>query len=151
VRLLFDTSVWVEHLRHAALADLIGEIRGRFVLSCDAVTAAELRAGCRSKLERRVVARLLGPYERAGRLLCPSRDDFERAGLALSRLRERGRPVSGSKSSLLDALIAAIVVREGALLVTRNLSDFAKLATAMPLRAHGFDAFKHELLGSFSG
>lgn len=144
--LLFDTSVWVEHLRKAALDEIIGEIRGRFLLAMDAVAAAELRAGCRSKRERAIVARLLRPYERSGRLLCPIRGDFERASLALSRLRERGRLPSGSRSALLDAVIGAIAVRDGALLVTANLPDFSKLAEVMPLRVEGFASFTRRLL-----
>jgi predicted nucleic acid-binding protein len=145
VTLFFDASVWIEHLRRAVLDEVIGDVRGRFVLGLDAVVAAELRAGCRSKRERSVVARLLRPYERSGRLLCPERNDFERAALALSRLRERGRLPSGGKSALLDALIAAVAIRRGALLVTVNMADFASLATVMPLRVEAFDPFRQRL------
>jgi predicted nucleic acid-binding protein len=148
VKLLFDTSVWVEPLRHSALDEIITGVRGRFVLTFDAVVAAELRAGCRSRRERAVVARLLAPYQRAGRLLCPSEHDFDRASAALSRLRERGRLPSGSKSALLDALIAAVAAREGALLVTNNVADFTKLAAVIAVRVEGFDAFQRSLGGS---
>jgi predicted nucleic acid-binding protein len=127
------------------LEEVIGKLRGRFVLAMDAVVASELRAGCRSKAERNVVGKLLAPYEAAGRLLCPSSGDFERAALALSRLRERGRLPSGSRGALLDGLIAAMAVREGALLVTHNVSDFASLAKALPLRFERFDAFQQRL------
>jgi predicted nucleic acid-binding protein len=88
---------------------------------------------------------LLRPYERSGRLLCPGRFDFERAARALSRLRERGRLPSGRASALLDALIAAVAVRDGASLVTLNVADFVTLATAMPLRVQSFDAFVRRL------
>jgi predicted nucleic acid-binding protein len=145
MKLLFDTSVWVEHLRHAVLTDIIGKLRGRFVLGMDVVVASELRAGCRSKAERNVVGKMLAPYEAAGRLLCPSSSDFERAALTLSRLRERGRYPSGAKGALLDGLIATIAVREGALLVTHNVSDFAALAKALPLRFEGFEDFRRRL------
>lgn len=151
MKLLFDASVWIEHLRRAALDDIIGDIRGRFVLAMDAVVAAELRAGCRSKRERTVVTRLLRPYERGGRLLCPGPREFERAAHALSTLRERGRLPSGKTSALLDALIGAVAVREGALLVTVNVTDFTTLATVMPLRVEGFDAFTQRLFGSRTG
>jgi predicted nucleic acid-binding protein len=145
MKLLFDTSVWVEHLRRAALADVIGKLRGRFVLMMDSVVAAELRAGCRSKSERGFVGRLLAPYEAAHRLLCPTAGDFERAALALSRLRERGRLPSGAKGALLDGLIATMAVREGALLVTHNAADFATLAHALPLRFEHFEEFRRRL------
>jgi predicted nucleic acid-binding protein len=145
MKLLFDTSVWVEHLRHAVLENVIGKLRGRFVLGMDAVVASELRAGCRSKKERNVVRKLLAPFEAAGRLLCPSAGDFARASLSLSRLRERGRLPSGSKGALLDGLIATLAVREGALLVTHNVSDFAALGKALPLRFEHFDTFQQRL------
>jgi len=146
VKLLLDTSVWVEHLRHAALDRLIVPMRGRFTLCMDAVVVSELRAGCRSKQERRVIARLCAPHERSGRLLCPTQGDFERAALALSRLREQGRPPSGSKAALLDALIAAVAARDGALLVTQNLSDFLTLAREIPVRVESFAVFQERLL-----
>ena len=145
MKLLFDDSVWIEHLRRASLDHVIKGVRGRFALAMDAVVAAELRAGCRSKRERTTVARLVRPYERAGRLLCPVQHDFERASLALSRLRERGKLLSGGKSALFDALIAAIAVRSGGLLVTLNVADFAALATVMPLRVEGFETFMRRL------
>jgi predicted nucleic acid-binding protein len=148
MRLLFDASVWIEHLRRAALEGIIEEIRGRFVLTMDVVVAAELRAGCRSKRERTVVTRLLGPYERSGRLLSAGENDFERASTALSRLRERGRLPSGAKAALLDALIGAIATRHGALLVTIDIADFERLATVMPLRVEGFESFTQRLLDS---
>lgn len=146
MKLLFDTSVWVEHLRHGTLEPLIEPMRGRFALGLDAIVASELRAGCRSKRERRVVDRLCAPFERAGRLLCPLESDFERAALALSRLRERGRPPSGAKGALLDALIAALAARDGMLLVTANPSDFEKLARELPLRVKPFDEFRLSLV-----
>jgi predicted nucleic acid-binding protein len=148
MKLLFDASVWVEHLRRAALDDVIGHARGRFLLSMDVAVAAELRAGCRSKRERTIVARLLSPHERSGRLLAAVPSDFDRASSALSRLRERGQLPKGARSALLDALIAAIAVRHGALLVTLNLNDFEKLSSTMSLQVEGFDSFKSRLLGS---
>lgn len=145
MKVLLDTSVWVDHLRRGTLNPYIHAMRGRFVLCLDAVVAAELRAGCRTKREHRVVSQLCAPHERERKLLCPSTADFERAALALSRLRERGRPPSGSKAALLDALIAAVAAREGALLVTNNISDFLTLARELPLRVETFSAFAQRL------
>jgi predicted nucleic acid-binding protein len=146
VKLLFDTSVWVDHLRRAALDPVIGAIRGRFVLCFDAVVAAELVAGCRSKQERRAVGRLYAPHQQSGRLLCPLSSDFERAALALSHLCTRGQPPSGSKSALLDALIATVAARQGALLVTKNLADFTRLAEEIPVLVESYHAFSRRLL-----
>lgn len=145
MKLLLDTSIWVEHLRRGALDAIMPSLRGRFILCLDIVAASELMAGCRTKKERRVVARLCEPHERTGRLLCPTLGDFQRAALALSKLRERGRSPSGSKSALLDALIAQLAARDGALLVTNNVSDFVALSTVLPVHVEGFEAFKQRL------
>lgn len=147
MKLLLDTSVWVEHLRNGVLARLFDALRGRFVLRLDAIVAAELRAGCRSRGERRVVNELCAPHERAGRLLCPERGDFERAALALSRLRESARPIAGAKGALLDGLIASVASREGALLVSANVRDFSALATVIPVSIEKFETFRERLIG----
>jgi predicted nucleic acid-binding protein len=143
--LAFDTSVWVDHLRHRALDDLFTALRGKFLLVMDSIVAAELIGGCRSKRERRVVEGLRAPFERADRLLCPERADFVRAATALSRLRERGRTLANPGAALLDALIVAIAAREGALLVTQNIGDFSMLAQDMPATIESFDSLSARL------
>jgi predicted nucleic acid-binding protein len=135
MRVLFDTSVWVEHLRRGALTEVIPALRGKFSLWLDAVSAAELRAGCRSKLERSGVDRLVSPFEKAGRLAVPEAGDYVRAATALSRLREGGKTLKQPGSALLDGLIAAVGSRSGAIVVTLNIDDFRMLAEALPLRA----------------
>ena len=142
MRLLLDTSVWVEHLRTHDLAKVLYDIRGKFVPWLDAITAAELIAGCRSKRERRVVDRLLDPFRSAGRLIAPEPADCDRAARALSRLREQGTTLSGAAGALLDAMIAAVAVRLGALLVTLNMKDFEKLGRTLPVTVESLDTFR---------
>jgi len=145
LKLLFDTSVWVEHLRRNALAGLLPALRGKFWLWLDAVAAAELGAGCRNSRERRVVAALTEPFRRAGRILTPGQSDFERAGRTLSHLRERDVELKKPGAALLDGLIAAVAVREGCLLVTSNIDDFRKLASAIPLRVESLVEFRRRV------
>jgi len=145
LKLLFDSSVWIEHLRHGALEELIPLIRGRFLLWVDSVVAAELVAGCRSKRERQVVVRLLKPFVGAGRIVTPVGGDFQRAGAALSRLRERGRSLSNPGGALLDGLIAACAMRIGGLLVTVNWRDFAALREELPIQVESLDVFTTRL------
>lgn len=141
MKLLFDSSVWVEHLRHGALVPIIPALRGRFSLWFDAVSAAELRAGCRSKRERDGVQSLLSPFEKAGRVATPEAADYTRAATALSRLREKGKTLRQPGGALLDALISTVGVRLGALVVTNNTGDFAMLASVQPLRVQSLGAF----------
>lgn len=145
MKVLFDTSVWVEHLRRGALTEVIPALRGKLSLWLDAVSAAELRAGCRSKLERSGVDRLLSPFEKAGRLAVPDAGDYVRAATALSRLREGGRSLKQPGGALLDALIATVASGQGALLVTLNIDDFRMLADVLPLRIEAMSQFKTRL------
>jgi predicted nucleic acid-binding protein len=140
VKLIFDTSVWIAHLRQGALDEIVPALRGRYWLWFDSVVAAELLAGARSKSERSVVARLIRPFEKAGRIECPGPGDFRRAGLALGRLRQRGRTLKNPGGALLDALIGSVCARTGALLVTANLRDFEALSRELPFRVKTLDA-----------
>ena len=140
MNLLFDTSIWVDHFRRGVLEDVIPRLRGKFVLWFDAITGAELLAGCRSKEERRVVAEVLRPFEKAERLAVPIAADFRRAATALSKLRERGHTLKKPGSALLDALIASVAHRKGALLVTSNETDFEMLRSQLPFAQHDLPA-----------
>lgn len=100
----------------------------------DAVSVAELLAGARSKRERTEVTKLIRPFQKAGRIAHPELGDFHRAGLALGRLRGRGRTLKNPGGALLDGLIGAVCARMGALLVTANFRDFEGLAEELPFR-----------------
>jgi predicted nucleic acid-binding protein len=148
VKVAFDTSVWVEHLRGGGVADLIDVMRRRCVLQMDAVVAAELRAGCRSRRQERLVESLIAPFARARRVVTPVEGDFARAALALARLRASGLTLGRPAGVLMDGLIAAVAVRTGALLVTSDVDDFRMLATRMPLRVEGLDALAARFRGA---
>jgi predicted nucleic acid-binding protein len=92
-----------------------------------------------------VISRLISPFERAGRTVAPNHRDFTRVGEALSRLRGQGLTLKNPGAALLDALQAADAVRIGALLVTRNMSDYEKLARFMPVSIQAFDDFRRVL------
>jgi predicted nucleic acid-binding protein len=145
VKLLFDTSVWVDHLRQGSLAEVIPLLRGRYVLLIESVAIAELLGGCRSKRERNVIEKLCAPFKRAERVLHPEPGDFRRAALSLSRLRESGKTLKNPGAALLDGLIAAVASREGALLVTLNVGDFDLLGSQLPLRWQRFHDFSAAL------
>jgi predicted nucleic acid-binding protein len=141
VKLLFDFSVWIEHLRNGVLHAVVPVLRGKLVLWMDGVVAAELLAGCRGRQDERAVTRLIAPFERAGRMAVATYPDYERAAAALSRLRSRGRTLSSPGGALLDALIGSVGVRIGAMVVTTKLRDFEALVAQMPLVVEPFDRF----------
>ena len=134
MKLIFDTNVWIEHLRHDSLAPLLPLLRGKYQLSMDALVAGELIAGCRSRKERKIVDAVLAPFKRADRIRAATAVDIADAGRALSKLREKGATLSNPAGVLIDATIAVAAARLGALLVSENTRDFEKLATMLPVR-----------------
>ena len=150
MKLLFDTSVWVEHLRRDALASLLPLVRGTYQLWMDALVAGELIAGCRSKRERRVVETLLAPFARADRVRAPIAADIADAGRALSKLRERRILLANPPGALIDAIISVSAARLGALLVTENARDFDKLAKVVPLQWETLAALSQRTIGGSS-
>lgn len=147
MKLLFDSSVWVDHMRGGVLDGVIPALRGRFALWMDSIVAAELLAGCRDKRERRVVERLVAPFERSNRMASPVHADFRRAAAALSLLRARGRTLASPGGALLDAIIAATALRIGAMVVSANVRDFAALTARIPVVFHPFPAFVARFVG----
>lgn len=147
MNLLFDTSVWIDDLRHGVLRFVMPRVRGRYFLWLDSVAAAELIAGCSTRRERRLISGLIAPFERAGRVVTPSPRDFVRAGEALSKLRGAGLTLKNPGGALLDALQVANAVRIGALLVTENVSDFEKLSRFLPASITSFKEFSRRLGG----
>lgn len=145
MNLLFDTSVWINDLRHGALRFVLPRIRGKYFLWMDSVAAAELLGGCRNRKERRVVEKMISPFEGAGRIVAPNHRDFSRAGSAISKLRQSGITLKNPGAALLDGLQAAGAARIGALLVTENVSDFKRLATYIPASIQSFDDFCSKL------
>ncbi|MBI4421220.1 MAG: PIN domain-containing protein [Gemmatimonadetes bacterium] len=65
-------------------------------------------------------------------LAAPTADDWVEAGSALARLG--GDAVTKTHSFWNDALLAAQCARLGATLITRNRSDFKRLARHLPVR-----------------
>lgn len=148
MNLLFDTSVWIDDLRHGVLRFILPQVRGKYFLWLDSVAWAELLAGCSTRRHRRIIEGLISPFERAGRIVSANHRDYRRAGDALSTLRGAGLTLKNPGAALLDALQAADAVRIGALLVTANISAFKKLAQVIPVSVQSFDDFRNTLQGS---
>lgn len=131
--LVLDTNLYVEAARDPMKAQELARFSSTALpfLHLHAVVAQELLAGARGADGRkRIHAWLIRPFERRDRVLVPLWRAWRRAGEMLSELVERGTVSPGgfSRSFMNDALIAASLREHGAVLVTRNTSDFARLA-----------------------
>ena len=128
--ILVDTSVWVEYLRatgsaaHRRLAGLVDEEEAELATT-DAVLM-EVLAGARDEADRKDLRRLLGRCEF---LATRGPTDYEDAADLYRACRRRGVTVR----SLLDCLIAAVALREGAEVLHTN-GDLRMIAEHFPLK-----------------
>ena len=126
-KVLFDTSVFITY-KPATLP-------AGFVMS--AVVIQELASGApdKSALQRLDAARM--KYEKVGKLLVPTSEDWWLAGKVLNSLfrglksRKEGRTLriatSEQQRIVRDVLIARTARRANAILVTDNIADFQKI------------------------
>lgn len=104
--LLFDTDIFIDHLRGARRLVTNGDS-----ISYSVVTRCEIFAG--SRVDEAGVQALLAPF----RELPVDRSIAERAG--------RVRRETGTR--IADALIAATALEHALILVTRNIRDFERV------------------------
>jgi predicted nucleic acid-binding protein len=120
----YDTNVFIKY-RPAHYA-------AGFVMS--AVVIQELTAGARDKSELQAWSATRLAYEKLGRLLVPTGDDWWLAGKVLnsffrgqrSRLSRQAQHMTKAEQQriLRDVLIARTARRVGAFVVTDNIADF---------------------------
>jgi predicted nucleic acid-binding protein len=132
-RYVLDTNCFIDAASSEAPAAAYEAFVARAApgLWLSAVVAAELRAGARTTRARQTLERhVLGPYVRRGRVLTPSAASWEALGTTLATLASREgldlRQVP--RSFVFDVLIAHSCREAGAVLVSANTSDMARIA-----------------------
>lgn len=113
--------------RHA-LAHFVAWAAPQIYLS--AVVSAELRAGARSSRDRKQLEELvLEPFLRRGRVITPSASAWDALGLTLGSLAEREglEPPLVRRGFAFDILLAYSAREAGAIVVTRNHRDMARI------------------------
>ena len=132
-RVVIDTNVyldWINRGRHEQIL-----FQRETVKYLSAIVLMELRAGAFSQRDRRLLQRLQTAFEKAGRVLTPSRTIFVEAGDALRRLQvERGYNVGASHSIANDVLIALSARSIGATVVTQNERDYRAIQAVSSFR-----------------
>lgn len=131
---VLDSNCYIDAARdpaaHAAFGVFCDQAAPALFLS--AVVAAELRAGAGDAPTRRVLEeQIIAPFVRRGRLLTPSARSWEALGTTLSLLRERQglQLAQVLKSFVFDILLAHSCREAGAVLVSRNTRDLARIAS----------------------
>ena len=132
-RVVIDTNIYVDWINHGRHEPIL--FAPETVKYLSAVVLMELRAGAFSRSDRRLLRRLETAFDRAGRLLTPSRGVFAEAGDALRKLQaDRGYAVAGGHSIVSDVLIALSARSIGATVVTQNERDYRAIQSVRPFR-----------------
>jgi predicted nucleic acid-binding protein len=132
-RVVIDTNVYLDWINRGQHEEVL--FQSETVKYLSAVVLMELRAGAFSPRDRRLLRRLETAFERAGRILTPSRGVLAEAGDALRRLQaDRSYRIGGSHSIANDVLIALSARSIGATVVTRNERDYRAIQAVRPFR-----------------
>jgi predicted nucleic acid-binding protein len=128
---VLDTHLYVDALRTEEGRDALGLFQDAFApfLHFSAVVAQELRAGVPVQQAPGFEAALLAPYERRGRLITPSYAAWKEAGRVLAELVSPAQWRSVTCSLVNDVILAMSCREAGAVLVTGNARDFARIAS----------------------
>lgn len=125
-----DTHLYVDALRTEKGKNALNEFQAAFApfLHFSAVVAQELRAGVRASDGPRLEAGVFAPYERRGRLITPSYAAWKETGRVLAELVTPTAWRLVTRSFVNDVLLAMSCREAGAVLVTANKTDFARIA-----------------------
>ena len=136
-KLILDTNCFIDASRsdaaNAAYDQFTAQAAPRLYLS--SVVAAELRAGAISASElKQLEDEVLRPYAKRDRILTPSSTAWNVLGTTLATLvREDGLLLrSTPRSFIFDILIAYSCREIGAILVSANSRDLARIARIFP-------------------
>lgn len=137
-RVLVDTSVYVDYFRDGRWSHILEDGLGHAVVHLSAVVASELLVGAPNERAVRFMEGIVDSFDTRGRLEVPMTIDWLRAGNAIRRVgRQHSYEQVGRARLTNDALIAAMALRIGATILTRNSADFALLHDHIPASVLG--------------
>lgn len=127
---LIDTDLYIDLIQSGTTLPLIREIYDKDAsgLYFSSVVAQELLAGARSLAGRKRVEILFRPFEKVGRVVTPSHNQWKAAGGILAKVLEARTDLKIKLPALVNDCLLALSARSlGATLYTRNRDDFILL------------------------
>jgi predicted nucleic acid-binding protein len=129
---VLDTNCFIEASRNETAAATLAEfnVRATPFLYLSSAVAAELTAGTANLEYRHTIEEpVLGPYQRRGRVLTPSRTNWDILGKTLSELvwKEGLELQRMPRSFMLDILIAHSCREYGMVLISSNTRDLQRI------------------------
>lgn len=136
-KVVVDTSLYIDFLRTGNFFEAISALytfRVREVYF-SSVVIEELLQGVQDRQGKEQVEILYRPFEKVGRIITPSHNDWKRSGEVLSEIRKKRKGQSGRIPGLLnDTLIAMSSLRIGAVVYCANKKDFELIAQIRPFQ-----------------
>ena len=131
-RYVVDTNLYIDALRTESGKLGLGAFLSAHApfVHLSAVVVQELRAGVRGTDASRLEASIVEPFERRGRVVTPSYAAWKEAARVLSELVGPKALRDVTRSFVNDVLLAMSCREAGVVLVTTNLADFARIASA---------------------
>jgi len=132
-RVVIDTNIYIDWFNAGCYEDIL--FQQNAVKHLSAVVLMELRAGAFSVADRRLVQRVQTAFEKAGRILVPSRAVYSEAGNVLRRLdNARGFHMAAAHSIVSDVLIAVSARSIGATVFTQHDRHYHAIQAVLPFR-----------------
>jgi predicted nucleic acid-binding protein len=135
-RYCVDTNIFIDAIRTPGARDELRAFHAAYAPfeHLSAVVAHELRAGARGRSAAVLEKHVIEPFERRGRVFTPSYEAWKEAGRVLAQLTKGSGWVGASRAFVNDVILAMSCRESGVVLVTRNITDFARIA-----RVRAFD------------
>ena len=127
---VIDTDLYIDLIQSGKTLPIIRELYEKDAAGIyfSSVVAQELLAGARSSTGRRNVEILLSPFERVGRIVTPSHEQWRDAGDILAKVLDARPDLKNKLAGLINDCLLALSARAiGATLYSRNRDDFLLL------------------------
>lgn len=132
---LIDTDLYIDLIRTGESHSIIREIYKRETpgIYFSSVVAQELLSGAQSQAARRLVQKLIRPFEKTKRIVTPTHGTWKKAGDLIALILRNFPQYRGKLPGLMnDVLLAADARSIGATLYTRNREDFLLINSIQP-------------------
>jgi predicted nucleic acid-binding protein len=132
---LIDTDLYIDLIQSGTTLPVIRELYNKEApgMYFSSIVAQELLAGARSSAGRKRVEILLRPFERVGRIVTPSHNQWKDTGGILANVLQRRPDLKSKLPALVNDCLLSLSARSlGATLYTRNRDDFLLLRSIRP-------------------
>jgi predicted nucleic acid-binding protein len=129
-RYTIDTNLYIDALRTEEGKTALNAFHASYAPfeHLSAVVAHELLAGVRGRSAAKLESAIVNPFERRRRVVTPSYDAWKESGRVLAELVAPEAWATVTRSFVNDVLLAMSCRESGLVLVTKNVTDFARIA-----------------------